>query len=223
VSYQYPDKITVEEEVEVEIAPEHAVLEIVVEGESVFFGNEAFEQSKEISHLVSELEKIEYLKENITLQGVSIRTTTGKLLKSSSARFTLRLDKIKLEFIPKILGIVSIQKNIEIINMAYDFGRLEERKHALILEACSKAKVHGQEVCLILGVPMLGVYSMSQNWSIPFAECLSENYSAEPLARGRTEYSSPSALAGLDFTANHKSKLRLALKVDFRVGLFSAN
>jgi hypothetical protein len=103
VSFQYPDRISVEETVEVEVQPKHAVLSIVVEGESTGLGNEAFRKSKEVGRLIDELVSIGYSMENISLESVFIESSSGKLLRTTSAKFSLLLTKVELAQIPKIV------------------------------------------------------------------------------------------------------------------------
>jgi len=220
VSYQYPDRVSIEEVSTCELTPKHAVLEIVVEGESVAFGNEALSKSQEIADLLSELQKIDYSKENVTLEGISIRASTGKILKSSSARFSLKLDNIPMELIPKMLGVISSQKNIEMTDMSYEFGNLDAEKSTLLKECCLKAKNQGQEICNTLGVSMLGVYSMSQTWSDPITDGISKHHARSRMTLSKTRSAQPQELEGLDFSANYKGKLSLTLKFDFRVGEF---
>ena len=206
---------------ECEVTPTHSVLDIVVEGESTVFGNEALNQSKEIAHLVSELEVIGYSKKNITLESISIKTSTGKILKASSARFNLLLQEVSMEQIPKILGLLSSQKNIEIREMHYEFSSLESEKNTLLREGCHKAKEQTKDICSSLGISLLGVYSMSQKWSNPVADAISQNHPSRGLKMSMSRSAQPQNLEGLDFITNYKNKLLLTLEFDFRVGKFN--
>jgi hypothetical protein len=223
VSYQYPDRISVEENGEVEVKPLHATLEVVIEGESSVFGNEAFKKSKELASFISKLETIKYSPENISLENISIQTSSGKLLKSSMAKFTLLLNKIKLELIPNILGIISSQKNIEILEMEYFFGNLENEKINLYKDLCLAAKNQGEVIGEAFGVSLLSVYSMTPKWTFPFNDAISQRYSNSGLRLSKSRGPSKRELEGLDFVANYKGKLSLSLKVDFRVGEFKLN
>jgi hypothetical protein len=220
MSFQYPDRITVEEHEEVEVTPLHASLEIVIEGESSVFGNEALKKSKELAMFISELESIDYSVENLSLDNISIQTSSGKFLKSSMAKFTLMLDKIKLELIPKILGIIASQKNIEIIEMEYNFGSLTNEKMELYRRLCSAAKQQGETVGEAFGVSLLGVYSMTPKWILPLNDAISQRYSNDGMRMSKSVGRSEKALEGLDFVANHKGKLSLRLKAEFRVSEF---
>jgi len=225
MSYQNPDTISVEEKGQLDVAPKFAIMKIVIKGESYVLGDEAFKKSKEIVSFVSDLKSIDYSSENITLESVSIKTTTGKILKSSFASFTLKLDQINLELIPKILNIISNQKNIEIKNLEYDFGDLSKIKTDLYKNVCGEAKRQASEICSTFSVPLLGVYSMNAKWKHPHFrdDFYHDLYGARvggPPSRGRDF--SEEILEGLNFINNYTSKLILNLKVSFRVGAINA-
>lgn len=222
MNHQHPDRITIESVTETEVSPKHALLKVVVEGESSVFGNEAFKKSKEIALLISELDKIGYFKESITLESISFQTSTGKLLKASSARFNLLLDTISVDLMPRILGLLACQKNIEITAMNYEFGHLEIEKQQLLQDGSLKAKQQAQAVCSTLGVALLGIYSMSQMWTSPNKDGLLQNQAAKVLRMSRASSVQPPELNGLDFVTNHKSKLILTLNFEFRAGEFKS-
>ncbi|MEM9102906.1 MAG: SIMPL domain-containing protein [Pseudomonadota bacterium] len=217
---QFLNKISIEEVVECEVTPEHAQLKIIVKGESVFFGNEAFSKSKEIARLIAELNAIGYLKENIKLMHVSIQTSTGKVRQHSSARFHLLLDNISLKKMPQLLGILSAQKNLDIGGLDYEFGDLKKQKAYLLIEACKNAKQQGQEICRTWEVNLLGVHSMVPKWRNPFDDKIPHEVSMQGWQRNRMRNPEPDELQGLDFTTDYVGKLCLTLKVDFRVSEF---
>jgi len=222
MSFQYPDRITIEESINKDISPEWVELEVIVEGESSVYGNEALRKSKELVSFIKHLAALGYSSENISLENMVIQTSTGKLLKSSSARFTLRLVKIDLEKLPGILGVVSNQKNIELSELDYDFGDLSEVKADVFKELCINAKKQGLDVAVALGVSLLGVYSMSPKWSLPVKDDIRQDYLASGSILKKTRGGPSQELEGLAFSTNYKGKLSLNLKVDFRVGEFDA-
>jgi len=219
VSYQYPDRISVEVTEELAVNPRHAVLDIVVEGESSFFGDAAFKKSKEIAKLVEELKSVEYDENNIRLESISIQTNSGKVLKSSSARFNLKLDKIGLDVIPKLLSICANQKNIEVKDMEYYFGNLEKEKAKLLQLACSNSKQQGELIAKEFCVDMRSIYSMAQKWNHPIEHGLSRSHLGG-MKMSKSRGMAEPELSGLDYISNFESKLQLTLKVEFRVGEF---
>ena len=80
-----PDTIKVSASHREEIFASHANLYVTVKGSSIVSGNEAMRKAKEVSQLVEALTSFGLSPEAIHLQGVRIETTSGALLKSSSA------------------------------------------------------------------------------------------------------------------------------------------
>ncbi len=218
MNYQYPDRISIEEEVEIEVSPLWAVLIIEIEGTSSFTGNEAFKKSREIASLIADLDNINYPTENIALENIMFQTSSGTFTKSSAAKFTIKLNKIALTIVPQVLGIIASQKNIRIQELAYDFGNLREQKNQLYIQACKAAKEQGQEICKTLSIPLLGVYTMTCNWHLPHIETSSQNYGTVGLMKSRS--TARQEIEGLNFIAEQKDKLALILNVEFRVGEF---
>ena len=203
-----------------EVTPLHAVMEVEIEGESSVFGNEAFKKSKEVSNFVSELGQVGYDSENISLENVSIETSTGKFTRSSSAVFTLNLDKIEIHTIPQILAVISVQKNIEIGSLDYEFGDLRAQKAELLVEACASAKKQAESIGAAFGVPLLSVYSMNPKWTHPDRDATNHRVSNSGVRMSKSLGPRRQELEGLDFVSNHKGRLRLNMKVEFRVGEF---
>jgi hypothetical protein len=85
-----PDTIKVSAFHREEIFASHANLYVTVKGSSVVSGNEAMKKAKEVSQLVEALTKFGLSPEAIQLQGVRIETTSGALIKSSSASASRR-------------------------------------------------------------------------------------------------------------------------------------
>lgn len=219
MSNQEPDRISVEETLEIEVAPLHAVMQVVIEGDSYGFTHEALKKSKEVAAFLETLQQINYATDNLTLENVSISTSSGKILKSSLAKFTLKLDKIKLDLIPAILGAVSSQKNIEMKSLDYHFGDLRKEKQQMLVDASTLAKQQAQSIGSALGVTLCGIYTLSSTWHVPG---VATNH--EP-TRGGAYLSKMAgtprlALDGLEFVTNHKGKLALMLKATFRVSEF---
>lgn len=222
MSFQYPDRITVQEFAELEVAPEYAVLDVLVEGESHTFGNEALNKSREVGAFVTGLEEIGLSADHVGLEGVSLQTSTGKILKSSTASFRLRVDKVPLDKVPGVLGVAASQKNLEIEAVTYEFGDLREEKRHLLRDACAAAKEQGREMGSAFGVPILGIYSVSPRWTEPSAG----RWAVGPRHAKVPELTlgvKPRGFEGIDFIAGHKGRLELELTVEFRVGELSSD
>ena len=214
----HPDLITTEIDIEIEVEPKHASLLLIVEGESNFQKNSSFKQSKEIASFINDLSDVDYSHENIRLKNLKIKEQTGKLLKSSTASFTLILDKIPLNLIPQIIAISSIQKNIEVKNIEYDYGVFEVEKPEILRRACEQAKEQAKLISHSFGVSLLGIHSMKSQWIYPKKEKCFDGELSTSLHRYRSL--DHDQMESMNFTSNHKSLLKLSLITDFRVSDF---
>ncbi len=213
MTFQNPDRISLEISKKTEVSPLWAILEVTIEGEASFSGNESFRKAKEVATFVDALKQTDYDEAHVSLENVVIKTSTGVLTKSSSARFELKLDKIPLKQLSSVLSVVARQKNISINSVDYDFGALEKEKSELMEQACLAAKEEGLRVCSFYGVELLGIYSMAPSWSLP-------DMQSYEMTRSSFGKSRRSEMEGLDIIENKKDELLLALRMEFRVGGF---
>src|SRR6185436_2987103 len=146
-----PDTIKVSALHREEIYANHADLFVTVKGSSVVSGDQALKKAKEVNQLVEALtrpalsggEGFGLSPEAIHLQGVHIETSSGVLLKSSSATYRLKVQCEKLEQLADILDILASQKNaaLERIQWKYPEEAARERgMDAVLQKAKSKAE-----------------------------------------------------------------------------------
>jgi uncharacterized protein YggE len=157
-----PDTIKISAFHREEIFASHANLFVTVKGSSVISGNEAMKKAKEVSQLVEALTKFGLKNEAIQLLGVHIETSSGTLLKSSSATYRLRIRTEKLDQLAELLDILALQKNAMLERIEWKYP--EESARATGLEAAiAKGKVKAEKVAASLGVKLLGVYDFIEN------------------------------------------------------------
>ena len=156
-----PDTIKVSATHREEIFASHANLFVTVRGSSVVSGNEAMKKAREVSQLVEALTSFGLSPEAIQLLGVHIETSSGTLLKSSSAIYRLRVRSEKLDQIAEMLDIISSQKNavLERIEWKYPEELAQERG---LESAITKGKAKAEKVASALGVKLLGVYDFME-------------------------------------------------------------
>ena len=157
-----PDTIKVSAMHQEEIFASHANLYVTVKGSSVVSGGEAMKKAKEVNQLVEALTRFGLSPEAIQLQGVRIETATGTLLKSSSARYHLKVKSEKLEQIPELLDIVAEQKNAALERIEWKYPEDEARDRGLE-SAIAKGKAKAEKVAAAMGVKLLGVYDFMEN------------------------------------------------------------
>src|SRR5690242_12410084 len=106
-----PDTIKVSAFYREEIFASHANLYVTVKGSSIVSGNEAMKKAREVSQLVEALTRFGLSPDAVQLQGVRLETSSGALLKSSSATYHLKITLEKLEQLAGLLDIIAEQKN----------------------------------------------------------------------------------------------------------------
>ena len=156
-----PDTIKVSATHREEIYASHANLFVTVRGSSVVSSNEAMKKAREVSQLVEALTSFGLSPEAVQLLGVHIETSTGTLLKSSSANYRLRIRSEKLDQIAEMLDIIASQKNavLERIEWKYPEESAQERG---LESAITKGKAKAEKVASALGVKLLGVYDFME-------------------------------------------------------------
>jgi len=152
-----PDTIKISASHKEEIFADRANLFVTVKGSSVVSGDQAMKKAKEVSQFVETLTNFGLSPEAIQLQGVHFETSSGVLLKSSSATYRLKVKCEKLDQLPELLDIISSQKNATLERVQWKYP--EEAAHEQGLEkALEKAKSKAEKVARSLGVRLLGVY-----------------------------------------------------------------
>jgi uncharacterized protein YggE len=157
-----PDTIKISTTHKEEILATHADLFVTVKGSSVVSGNEAMKKAKEVSQLVDELTRFGIPAENIHLQGVRVETSSGTLLKSSSASYRLRVRCDALDQIADLLDIITSQKNAALERIDWKYPE-EEARERVLESALTKAKSKADKVAASLRVKLLGIYDFIEN------------------------------------------------------------
>ena len=210
-----PDTIHVSALFKEEINASHADLFVTVRGSSVVSGNEAMKKAREVSALVDELTRAGVSAENIHLQGVHVETSSGVLLKSSSATYHLRVQCGKLEQLPGLLDIVASQKNAALENIGWKYD--DETVRARGLEsAIAAAKSKADKVAASLGVNLLGVYAFTENTFDEEAPLPLLGQAMLMKARPAAAESEPSL--GMDI--QHSKIIQVNVEIEYRVSGF---
>lgn len=210
-----PDTIHITASHREEIFASHADLFVTVRGSSVISGNEAMKKAREVSALVDELTRAGVPAEDIHLQGVHVETSSGVLLKSSSATYRLRVRCGKLEQLPELLDIVSAQKNAALERVGWKYP--EETARARGLEsAIAAAKSKADKVAASLGVKLLGVYLFTENTFDEEAPVQFRAQAAMMKGRGPAQESEPSL--GMDI--QHSKTIQVNVEIEYRVSGF---
>ena len=209
-----PDTIKISASHREEILASHADLFVTVKGSSVVSGNEAMKKAKEVSQLVDELTRFGISAENIHLQGVHVETSSGALLKSSSASYRLRVRCDVLSQIADLLDIITSQKNAALERIDWKYPEEEARERGLE-SALVKAKSKADKVAAALGVKLLGVYDFLEN---SFDEEAPIMFQAQAMMM---KSRAPAAEPSLGMDVQHGKTIHVNVEIWYRVSGFA--
>jgi len=209
-----PDTIHITASHREEISATHADLYVSVRGSSAFSGNEAMKKAKEVSALVDELIKSGVSSEDIHLQGVRVETSSGTLLKSSSAVYRLRVRCGKLDALPVLLDVIASQKNSNLERIEWKYADQDARARGLE-SAIAAAKVKAEKVAAALGVKLLGVFNFTENI---FDEESPAPLYAEARMMKAARAQEPEPSLGMDI--QHSKYLQVNVEIQYRVSGF---
>ena len=217
-----PDTIKVSALQREEISANRADLFVTVRGSSLVSGDQAMKKAKEVSQLVDALtrpglsggEGLGLSPDAIQLQGVHIETTSGTLLKSSSATYRLKVRIDKLDQLAEIIDIIGEQKNAALERVAWKYNEEEARERAL-LAALEKAKGKADKVAKSLGVKILGVYDLIENQfdeEMPF-----QQFAPQAAMAKRSLGIAPADQPSLGMDIQHSKTVQVSVEIWYRV------
>jgi len=210
-----PDTIKVSVSQREEISANHANLFVTVKGSSLVSGDQALKKAKEVSQLVEALTSFGLSPEAIMLQGVHIETSSGTLLKSSSATYRLKIHCEKLEQLAELLDIIASQKNATMERIEWKYPEDAARERGLET-ALGKAKSKADKVAQSLGVKLLGVYDFIENIYDEEMPHLQFAAQAMPMkARGMVP-----AEPNLSMDIQHNKTVNINVEIWYRVSAF---
>lgn len=157
-----PDTIKVSAFQREEIFASHANLYVTVKGSSLVSGNEAMKKAREVTQLVEALTRFGLSPDAIHLQGVRLETSSGTLLRSSSAIYHLKVKTEKIDQLAGLLDILAEQKNASLDRIEWKYPEEEARERGLE-SAITKGKAKAEKVAAAMGVKLLGVYDFMEN------------------------------------------------------------
>ena len=211
-----PDTIKVTAFHREEVSATHADLHVTVKGSSVVSGDAALKKAKEVNQLVEALVSLGVKEDAVKLQGVNIETSSGVLVKSSSASYRLKIRCEKLDQFAEMLDVIALQKNVSLdrVEWKYDDDAARERGLNLAIE---NAKRKAQLVADSLGVKLLGIYvftedAMDQEAPMP---TFFQQSAAKPRGAG-VMMAEPSL--GMDI--QHSKTIHVNVEVWYRVSAF---
>ena len=209
-----PDTIKVSASQKEEIFATHADLHVVVKGSSLVSGNEAMRKAKEVNQLLEALKQAGVKEEAVTLQGVNVSTSTGAVLKSSTASYRLKIRCTDLAKFAEILDVIASQKNASLIHTEWKYDE-DAAREALLLATLEKAKTKAAKIAQTMGVKLLGVYDLNEN---VYDEETAIPYQALAKPAFRSAPAEPEPSLGMD--VQHSKTIHVNVDIWYRVSEF---
>lgn len=213
-----PDTIKISASHKEEISADRADLSVTVRGSSLVSGDQAMKKAKEVNQLVEALTDLGLSPEAIQLQGVHIETSSGALLKSSSATYRLKIKCEKLDQLADLLDIVASQKNATLERIEWKYPEDAARERGLET-ALGKAKAKADKVAKSLGVKLLGVYDLIEN--LYDEERPYPAFAAQAVPVRSAGKAAPEPSLGMDI--QHSKTIRVGVDIWYRVSSFQSN
>jgi uncharacterized protein YggE len=208
-----PDTIKVSAFHREEIFASHANLYVTVKGSSLVSGNEAMKKAREVSQLVEALTSFGLSRDAIHLQGVHLESSSGTLLKSSSAVYHLKVKTEKLDQLAGLLDIIAGQKNASLDRIEWKYPEEEAREQGLEA-AIAKGKAKAEKVAAAMGVKLLGVYDFMEN-------TFDEEHPPMPFqAKAMRAMEVAADQPSLDMEVQHSKKIHVNVDIWYRVSSF---
>lgn len=209
-----PDTIKVSASHKEEVFATHADLHVTVKGSSLVSGNEAMKKAKEVNQLLEALKQAGVKEEAVTLQGVNVSTSTGAVLKSSTASYRLKIRCEDLARFAEIIDVIASQKNASLTRTEwkYDEDAICEQ---LLLTTLERAKSKATKIAQTMGVKLLGVYDLIEN---AYDEELAMPFQAQAKVAFRSAPAEPESNLGMD--VQHSKTMHVNVEIWYRVSEF---
>jgi uncharacterized protein YggE len=208
-----PDTIKVSAFHREEVSATHADLHVTIKGSSVISGDTALKKAKEVNQLVEALVNLGVKEDAIRLEGVNIETSSGVLVKSSSASYRLKIRCEKLDQFAEMLDVLASQKNasLDYVKWKYDDDMVRE---SMLNSAIKKAKSKAQHVAGSLGVKLLGVYDFTET------TIDDEDPAVSKRELGMRAQAVSASAPNLEMDIRHSKKVLVHVDVSYRVSAF---
>jgi len=138
---------------------------VTIEGEKLFFGSAALQQSQAVRRLLEALQKLGMADEQVSVKGVTTQTSSGFFGKDSRCiyRLSIRLDDIAK--VPDYLAAISAQPSAQCdIEWIY---RAEEARVEMVARALKKARDKADRMAEALNHRVIGVKIVTDNTESP--------------------------------------------------------
>jgi uncharacterized protein YggE len=150
-----------------EVAADKTDLQVTIKGSSLVTGSAALKKAKEVNELVTALLAVGLKEDELSLRGIQVQSTSGVMMRTSSASYTLRIHCSRLELLGEILGAISAQKNVSLDHLTWRYPDLKPIQKEWLDSCIAEAKERAAHIAGALGVKLLALHSFSEVWKDP--------------------------------------------------------
>jgi uncharacterized protein YggE len=215
-----PDTIKVTAFHREEISATHADLHVTVKGSSVVSGDAALKKAKEVNQLIEALTSLGVKEDAVKLQGVHVETSSGVLIKSSSASYRLKIRCEKLDQFAEMLDAIASQKNASLDRVEWKYDENVARERGLNL-AIENAKRKARVIADSFGVQLLGVRDFVETVTDQEAPPW-QRFLPQPAARSRGTGIMAADQPSLDMDIQHNKTMQVNVEVWYRISEFTS-
>jgi len=210
------DTITVRILRKAELDADSADLTVTVEGSTVISGKEAISKAKELRTLVEALREQGISENQIKLRRVEVNSHSFAVIRTSSARYVISVKNVSIEQLTSVLGGIAAQKGANLVNLSWNYSRLNEVRSRLRREALEEALVQARLDAEFLKVDILGVRGVVE-------ESQGQGYNSEYVDFSESHYFARRSMSGtqdIPLELGNSTTVSLNLLVNFRIGPF---
>ena len=216
------DLISVATEVREELSATAADLYVSVVGESFFTGSAAMTKTREVNDLLAALAAAGIGERDVHLQSVRAFTSTGRLRKSSAAKYYLRVHCPTLETVSEAMAAIMSQKNTDLRPIVWRYPDAAGLHDRLLDVATRKVHERAKRIVANLGIRLAGVHRYDEKYFDPEAnrgDPFAGEYLGGPGATiDKTMDQTIDRLGEeLGMTVSHLKEVRLRVEVDYYV------
>jgi uncharacterized protein YggE len=215
MSHPLPNLITLSSTLEQQLTATSAELMVTVQGSSLFTGQAALTQAREVRALVESLASVGVSLDAIHLQAVHAEVASGLLGKSASASYRLRVAIGDLERLPDALGAITSAKNVRMEGIVWRYPESSTDQAAWIGIAVANIKVRADAAARALGARLVGVHR--------FTEQSHDNGYHDPVLQASVSYGTSRARAAnlepvnLGFEMTGKKQVSYTVTVEYLI------
>jgi uncharacterized protein YggE len=206
------DLIEVFAEYEEDVAAKSVDLFVDVEGSSLVTGRAALNKAREVHQLVESLAAVGVAEEQIFVEDIHAKATSGIFSKGSSASYRLRIHCHSLERLGDVLGAITSQQNVSLGHMEWGYDETVAASARRLASCAGIAMEKAQAVAEALGVRLGAPHRMGE---VP--PKLAEPATLAPAMFAGVSRARAMSQEDLGLSVSHHRKVVTRLSASFRV------